>query len=62
MAQFDRGAWSRVPAYRPGSETPCPNCGQSHWLVGRNVAECAGCATALPIVAPYWHEIRLRAA
>jgi hypothetical protein len=27
----------------------CPGCGRSHWLVGRTTAECAFCATALPI-------------
>lgn len=48
--------------YRPGSETRCPDCGETHWLVGRATAECAGCSAALPIVVPYWNTIRLRAA
>lgn len=26
-----------------------PGCGRSHWLVGRMTAECAFCATALPL-------------
>jgi hypothetical protein len=26
----------------------CPGCGHSNWLVGRSMAECAICATALP--------------
>ena len=51
-----------VLMYRPGAETRCPECGQTHWLVGRATAECAGCSAALPIVAPYWNTIRLRAA
>jgi hypothetical protein len=35
--------------YRPGKQTECPGCGRSQWLVGRLMAECAFCATALPI-------------
>jgi hypothetical protein len=27
----------------------CPGCGRSHWLIGRATAECAFCATALPL-------------
>jgi hypothetical protein len=36
-------------AYRPGRALPCPSCGERQWLVGRIVAECACCQTALPI-------------
>lgn len=36
--------------YRPGALNPCPGCGRSQWLVGRSTAECAFCATALPIL------------
>lgn len=36
-------------AYRPG-ETHCPGCGRSQWYVGRQSAERAFCATAVPIV------------
>lgn len=35
--------------YRPGRATPCPACGERQWLVGRVVAQCACCDTALPI-------------
>ncbi|MFZ5749075.1 MAG: hypothetical protein ACOY45_15630 [Pseudomonadota bacterium] len=34
-------------AYRPG--TACPGCGGTAWHVGRQSAECAACATALPL-------------
>jgi hypothetical protein len=27
----------------------CPGCGRTHWLIGRVSAECAFCATALPL-------------
>ncbi len=36
-------------AFRPGEQNICPGCGQSHWMIGRMTAECAFCATALPI-------------
>lgn len=35
------------PTYRAGA--CCPACGGSQWHVGRTTAECAICATALPI-------------
>jgi len=38
-----------APAYRTGGANHCPGCGRSHWLVGRSTAECAFCATAIPI-------------
>ncbi|WP_253183348.1 hypothetical protein [Sphingobium phenoxybenzoativorans] len=46
---------SRPPAvghnilYRKAASNPCPGCGKSQWLVGRVVAECAFCETALPL-------------
>lgn len=36
-------------AYRPGDPQPCPGCRRSHWHVGRLLAECAFCGTALPL-------------
>jgi hypothetical protein len=36
--------------YRADEVNHCPGCGRSHWLVGRMLAECGFCATALPIV------------
>jgi hypothetical protein len=35
--------------YRPHETNRCPGCGRSQWLVGRLLAECAFCSTALPI-------------
>lgn len=35
--------------YRRGEPLRCPGCGRSNWLVGRTMAECAFCETALPI-------------
>jgi len=36
--------------YRPGELNHCPGCGRSHWMVGRLLAECGFCATALPLM------------
>lgn len=35
--------------YHPGEQNHCPSCGKRHWFVGRTNAECAFCATALPL-------------
>lgn len=39
------------PAYKLGAANvpTCQGCGGTHWLVGRLLAECANCATAVPI-------------
>lgn len=39
------------PSFDADAANPCPGCGKSHWIVGRLTAECAFCATALPIAA-----------
>lgn len=35
--------------FRRGDTNRCPGCGHSQWLVGRSTAECAVCATSLPL-------------
>jgi hypothetical protein len=35
--------------YRGGQTNHCPGCGRTHWYIGRMMAECAFCATALPL-------------
>jgi hypothetical protein len=35
--------------YHEGETNHCPSCGQSHWIVGRLMAECGYCETALPL-------------
>jgi hypothetical protein len=35
--------------YREHETNHCPGCGRTHWLIGRQLAECAFCATALPL-------------
>ena len=43
------GARGYMPVYHANEVNRCPGCGRSHWLVGRLLAECAFCATALPL-------------
>ena len=35
--------------YRENETNHCPGCGRTHWYLGRSMAECAFCATALPL-------------
>ncbi len=35
--------------YRENEVNHCPGCGRTHWIIGRVSAECAFCATALPL-------------
>ena len=35
--------------YREHETNHCPGCGRTHWIIGRVSAECAFCATALPL-------------
>jgi ribosomal protein S27E len=37
-------------AYRSHEVNHCPDCGKSQWMIGRLTAECAYCATALPLL------------
>jgi hypothetical protein len=35
--------------YHVGEVCHCPGCGRTQWFVGRSLAECAFCSTALPL-------------
>lgn len=35
--------------YREQEVNHCPGCGRSHWYVGRLLAECGFCGTAIPM-------------
>jgi len=35
--------------YREQEVNFCPGCGRSHWYIGRLLAECAYCGTAVPL-------------
>lgn len=43
------GANICMPVYRAGAVNHCPGCSHTHWHVGRATAQCAFCATALPL-------------
>jgi len=46
---YDPGFRGYHVTYRENETNHCPGCGRTHWLIGRTVAECAFCATALPL-------------
>lgn len=47
--QSERGY---LTLYRQTEANHCPGCGHSAWHVGRQTAECAHCATAIPLLSP----------
>lgn len=46
---FNPSARGYHAVYREGETNHCPGCGRTHWHIGRTTAECAFCATALPL-------------
>jgi hypothetical protein len=52
-------ASGHIGLYRQGGAMRCPDCGQSQWLIGRVMAECACCEAALPLGLGYraWLDI-----
>ena len=51
MTGFDPGRRGYYVMYREHEVNHCPGCGRTHWHIGRILAECAFCATALPLEA-----------
>ena len=47
--QRERPSRGYILVYREGEVNRCPGCGRSHWHIGRISAECAFCATAIPL-------------
>ena len=47
--QFDHTKRGYHAVYRANQVNHCPGCGRTHWYVGRTLAECGFCATALPL-------------
>jgi len=39
--------------YRENAVNHCPGCGRTHWMIGRLLAECGFCGTALPLSESY---------
>lgn len=42
--------------YREHEVNHCPGCGRTQWIIGRMSAECAFCATALPLAEASMHS------
>ena len=52
---FDPNSRGYHAVYRDGEINHCPGCGRTHWHIGRMLAECAFCATALPLSESHRH-------
>ena len=50
---FDPARRGYHAVYRDNEVNHCPGCGRTHWYVGRILAECGFCATALPLSESY---------
>jgi hypothetical protein len=50
---FDPAVRGYHAVYRDNEVNHCPGCGRTHWLIGRMLAECGFCATALPLSESY---------
>ena len=46
---FDPATRGYHAVYRENEINHCPGCGRTHWYVGRTLAECGFCQTALPL-------------
>ena len=51
--QFDPATRGYHAVYRENQVNHCPGCGRTHWYLGRVLAECAFCSTALPLQESY---------
>lgn len=47
--EFDPTQRGYLAVYRQGKINHCPGCGRTHWYIGRVLAECGFCRTALPL-------------
>lgn len=50
---FDPATRGYHAVYRENEVNHCPGCGRTHWYLGRLLAECAFCQTALPLQEGY---------
>ena len=50
---FDPATRGYHAVYRENEVNHCPGCGRTHWYLGRMLAECAFCSTALPLQENY---------
>ena len=53
IREFDPAKRGYHAVYRENEVNHCPGCGRTHWYVGRSLAECGFCATALPLKESY---------
>ena len=58
--QFDPAQRGYHAVYRENEVNHCPGCGRTHWFVGRTLAECGFCATALPLSESFGQAANVR--
>ena len=46
---FDPARRGYQLVYRDNEVNRCPGCGRTHWYIGRMLAECGFCGTAIPL-------------
>lgn len=56
-SEFDPARRGYHAVYRDNAVNYCPGCGRTHWLIGRMLAECGFCGTALPLSETYLHGV-----
>lgn len=59
MDTFNPAARGLHALYREHEVNHCPGCGRTQWLIGRTLAECAFCSTALPLEATLSEQPRV---
>ena len=47
--RFDPAGRGYQFVYRDNEINRCPGCGRTHWYIGRSLAECGFCGTAIPL-------------
>ena len=52
---FDPNSRGYHAVYHDNEVNHCPGCGRTHWYLGRVLAECAFCSTALPLQESFRH-------
>ena len=53
MKNFNPSLRGYHAVYRENAVNHCPGCGRTHWMIGRLLAECGFCYTALPLSESY---------
>jgi hypothetical protein len=56
--EFDPAVRGYQLVYRENETNRCPGCGRTHWYIGRILAECGFCGTAIPLAESFRQPAR----